>query len=233
MIGRISSVETLGTLDGPGIRYVAFLYGCSLRCKYCHNPETWHGKKFEELSPTALVDKIEHYRNYFGETGGVTFSGGEPLLQPEFLVECLKLCKEKGIHTCIDTAGVGLGDYAEILKYTDLVILDIKAVDELEYKDLTGRDISHFKTFLSQLKKSHCKVWIRQVIVPGINNTKDHILALNDYVKSIPNVEKVELLPYRTMGVTKYKTLNIPYSLDGIPDLSQEELDYLNTFLEE
>jgi pyruvate formate lyase activating enzyme len=151
----------------------------------------------------------------------------------KFLVECLKLCKEKGIHTCIDTAGVGLGDYDEILKYCDLVILDIKAVDELEYKDLTGRDIGSFQNFLSQLKKSHCKVWIRQVIVPGINNTKDHVLALKEYVKSIPNVEKVELLPYRTMGVTKYKSLNIPYQLDGTPDLSQEELDYLNTFLEE
>lgn len=234
MIGNISSIETLGTLDGPGIRFVVFFYGCSLRCKYCHNPETWHNdSKYTAMSALELVEKIDHYKNYFGENGGVTFSGGEPLLQPEFLVECLKLCKEKGIHTCIDTAGVGLGDYHEILKYTDLVILDVKAIDETEYRELTGRDISHYNNFLSQLKDSNCKVWIRQVIVPGINNTKENVINLKNYALSIPNVEKIELLPYKTMGIAKYKSMGIPYSLENTPELSQEELDYLNTFLEE
>lgn len=231
MTGKINSIETLGTLDGPGIRFVVFLQGCSLRCKYCHNPETWHETgKFEEMSATELVEKIEHYKNYFENHGGVTFSGGEPLLQPEFLLECLKLCKEKGIHTCIDTAGVGFGDYTEILKYLDLVILDIKAVDETEYKEITGRDMSAFREFLSQAISSNTKLWLRQVIVPGINNDKAHILAFKEYASTIPNVEKIELLPYRTMGVTKYKSLNIPYPLENVPDLSQEELDYLNTF---
>ena len=234
MTGKISSIETLGTLDGPGIRFVVFLYGCSLRCKYCHNPETWHsGAKYDELTPTELVEKIEHYKNYFGKNGGVTFSGGEPLLQPEFLLECLKLCKEKGIHTCLDTAGVGFGDYNEILKYTDLVILDVKAVDPIEYKAFTGRDISHFNQFLDSVVEHNKKLWIRQVVVPGINNTEEHMLQLKKYVKAIPNIEKVELLPYKTMGITKYQNLNIPYPLENTPELSQKELDYLKTFIEE
>ena len=232
MIGKISSIETLGTLDGPGIRFVVFMSGCTLRCKYCHNPETWHKDgKITEITPEELIEKISHYKPYFGDNGGVTFSGGEPLLQPDFLLDCLKLCKEQGIHTCIDTAGVGLGDYADILNYTDLVILDVKAIDEAEYLELTGRDIKYYNEFLSQLKNSDCDIWLRQVVVPGINNTATHMTALRDYADTIPNVKKVELLPHRTMGITKYESLGMEYPLAGVPDLTQEELDYLNTFI--
>ena len=230
--GRINSIETLGTLDGPGVRFVAFLQGCKLRCKYCHNPETWNmvGES-QIISASSLVKKIEKYINYFGDNGGVTFSGGEPLLQPEFLLECLKLCKEKNIHTCVDTAGVGFGDYAEILKYTDLVILDIKAVNADEYKELTGQSINFFKDFLKQAIKANKKFWLRQVIVPGINDDKKHIELLKKLASTIPNVEKIELLPYKTIGVHKYKTLNIPYRLEGIEELSQQKLDELNKYL--
>ncbi|MBQ7917220.1 MAG: pyruvate formate lyase-activating protein [Clostridia bacterium] len=231
--GLINSIETLGTLDGPGIRFVVFLQGCKLRCLYCHNPETWNinSKDAVEISPQELVEKVEKYKNYYGEDGGVTFSGGEPLLQPEFLLECLKLCKEKNIHTCLDTAGFGFGDYEEILKYTDLVILDVKAVEENEYTKITGQKINKFNEFLQVAQNMNKNMWLRQVIVPNINDDKEHILKLKQFASTIKNVEKVELLPYKTIGVHKYKTLNLKYRLEGVEELSQEKLAELNKYL--
>lgn len=234
ILGRISSIESMGLLDGPGIRFVAFLQGCKLRCKYCHNPETWNVNGRSQItSPEELIKKISRFKNYFGTDGGVTFSGGEPLLQPEFLLECLKLCKKENIHTCIDTAGVGFGEYDEILDYTDLVILDIKAVDEREYRELTGQDIKYFNQFLSVTQRKNKKLWLRQVIVPNMNDDREHIVALCEFAKKLKNVEKVELLPYKTIGVHKYRDLNIPYRLDGVPELSEEKLDELNKILKE
>lgn len=234
ILGRISSIESMGLLDGPGIRFVAFLQGCKLRCKYCHNPETWDVNGRSKItSPEELIKKISRFKNYFGTDGGVTFSGGEPLLQPEFLLECLKLCKKENIHTCIDTAGVGFGEYDEILDYTDLVILDIKAVDEGEYRELTGQDIKYFNQFLSVTQRKNKKLWLRQVIVPNMNDDREHIVALCEFAKKLKNVEKVELLPYKTIGVHKYRDLNIPYRLDGVPELSEEKLDELNKILKE
>ena len=231
--GIINSIETLGTLDGPGIRFVAFLQGCRLRCLYCHNPETWNlnSKDAIEISPQELVEKVEKYKNYYGDDGGVTFSGGEPLLQPEFLLECLKLCKEKNIHTCLDTAGFGFGDYEEILKYTDLVILDVKAVESEEYTHITGQKMNKFFEFLEASQSMNKKMWLRQVIVPNINDDKAHIEKLKQFASTIKNVEKVELLPYKTIGIHKYKTLNLKYRLDGVEELSQEKLDELNSYL--
>ncbi|MFQ6752521.1 MAG: pyruvate formate-lyase-activating protein [Clostridia bacterium] len=230
--GRINSIETLGTLDGPGIRFVVFFQGCKLRCKYCHNPETWSMEgESQIISSDELIERIEKYRNYFGEDGGVTFSGGEPLLQPEFLIEMLKICREKKIHTCLDTAGVGFGEYDEILDLVDLVILDVKAIDPNEYKDLTGQDIKFFNTFVEKIKEYNKPVWLRQVIVPTINDDIEHIERLKEFAKTIDNVEKVELLPYKTIGVHKYKTLNLPYRLDGVEELSQEKLEELNKYL--
>lgn len=231
--GLINSIETLGTLDGPGIRFVVFFQGCKLRCLYCHNPETWNinSKDAVEISPYELIEKVEKYKNYFGEDGGVTFSGGEPLLQPEFLVECLRLCKEKNIHTCLDTAGFGFGNYEEILKYTDLVILDIKAVESNEYSKITGQKMSKFFEFLEVAQTMNKKLWLRQVIVPNINDDKIHIEKLKQFASTIKNVERIELLPYKTIGVQKYKTLNIPYRLENVPELSQEKLNELNSYL--
>lgn len=233
MNGLINSIETLGTLDGPGIRFVVFFQGCKLRCLYCHNPETWNINSGDaiEISPQELVEKVEKYKNYYGEDGGVTFSGGEPLLQPEFLLECLRLCKEKNIHTCLDTAGFGFGEYDEILKLTDLVILDVKAIDENEYTKITGLKMKKFYEFLEAVQKHNKKLWLRQVIVPNINDDRDHILKLKQFASTIKNVEKIELLPYKTIGVHKYKTLNLPYRLEGVEELGQEKLDELNSYL--
>ena len=231
--GLINSIETLGTLDGPGIRFVVFLQGCKLRCLYCHNPETWNINSGEaiEITPQELVEKVEKYKNYYGEDGGVTFSGGEPLLQPEFLLECLKLCKEKNIHTCLDTAGFGFGNYEEILKYTDLVILDIKAVENEEYTKITGQKMHKFFEFLRVAQNMNKKMWLRQVIVPNINDDKVHIEKLKEFASTLKNVEKIELLPYKTIGIHKYKTLKLPYRWEGTEELSQTKLDELNFYL--
>lgn len=234
VIGYLSSVESLGTVDGPGVRFVAFLKGCSLRCLYCHNPETWADSgSVETWTPSDLVKKILRFKNYFADSGGVTFSGGEPLLQADFLLECLKLLKAEGIHTCIDTAGVGRGNYDEILKYTDLVILDIKAVEEDEYKKITGQTLAGFNEFADAVRKNQNKVWLRQVIVPGINDDEEHVKKLKEFSKTFPNVEKIELLPYRTFGVHKYEDLKIDYPLMGVPEMDNERVESLTKILNE
>ena len=233
MKGRINSIETMGLVDGPGIRFVSFFQGCKLRCLYCHNPETWAlDGQSEEIEAQELVKKIERYKNYYGADGGATFSGGEPLLQPEFLLECLKLCKEKGINTAIDTAGVGFGDYDEILKNCDLVILDDKAVDGEEYKKLVGQDIKFFNQFLEAVQKNGNRLWLRQVIVPGINDDEAHVLKLKKFAKKLKNVEKIELLPYKTIGIHKYQDLKIRYRLEGVPDMDEEKCQKLQQLLD-
>lgn len=231
MIGYINSIETMGLVDGPGVRFVVFLSGCKLRCLYCHNPETWKVQESDlKMTPEELVSKIKRYLPYYNN-GGVTFSGGEPLLQKDFLIECLKLLKKENIHTAIDTAGVGNGDYKEILEYVDLVILDIKSVDEKEYKYITGKDMTEFYKFLEVCQTLNKKMWIRQVIVPGINDTLDNILKLNEFLSKIKNVEKVELLPYHTLGNDKYKKLGIIYPLKEVKDLSNEKIEELSKYL--
>lgn len=232
--GKISSIESLGTVDGPGVRHEVFMQGCTLRCLYCHNPETWgENGQSEILSPQDLIKRVVNFKPYFGENGGVTFSGGEPLLQPEFLIETLKLCKENNIHTCLDTAGVGRGSYEKILEYVDLVILDVKACDEEEYKKITGRDMDEFNKFLSACQKLKTKLWIRQVIVPNINDDKPHIEQLATFLKKIKNVEKVELLPYKKIGEHKYATLRIPYRLFGVEEMDERKCKELERFLSE
>lgn len=228
--GFISSVENMGLVDGPGLRYVVFMQGCSLRCLYCHNPETWKLNMGDKITPQELIDDILKYKNYY-LNGGVTFSGGEPLMQPEFLIECLKLCKENNLHTAIDTAGVGINNIDEILKYTDLVILDIKAIDDTMYKKITGRNKNKFDEFVSYLNKTNTKVWIRSVIVPGLNDNKDYILKLDNYLKNFANIEKVELLPYHLYGIDKYKKLNIKYPLEGVKPMDISSLKNLEDYL--
>lgn len=215
--GYIHSIETMGLVDGPGIRIVVFMQGCMLRCLFCHNPDTWEKKSNNYMSSKQIVDEIRKYRPYIESGGGVTFSGGEPLMQSEFLLDMLKLCKKSGIHTCLDTSGTAYNKkyLKEILKYTDLVILDIKAITEKEYKKMTGKSMDMFNYFLNELNKSNNKVWIRQVIIPGINDNYEYINKLKEYLKQFKNIEKVELLPYHKMGIEKYRKLNIKYRLNA------------------
>lgn len=234
ILGRISSEESMGLVDGPGIRYVVFLQGCMLRCKYCHNPETWDiNGKCQMVGAEELIDKISRYKSYFGEDGGVTFSGGEPLLQPEFLLQCLKLCCKKNIHTALDTAGKSIASESqleEILSLVDLVILDIKAVKEEDYKELTGQTMDSFKNFIKLLNKHDKKLWLRQVIVPNLNDSHENIKNLKDFISKNfkkENILKIELLPYKSIGVHKYRTLGIKYRLEGLEDMDEEKCKQL------
>lgn len=229
--GKINSIETMGLVDGPGIRFVVFLQGCPLRCSYCHNPETWNLNSYNiELTPYELVEKIIRYKNYFGEDGGVTFSGGEPLFQKDFLLECLKLCKKQKINTAIDTAG-SVEDYDEILDYVDLVIFDIKSYKDDQYKNITNKSIKNSLKFLFSCQQKQKKMWLRTVIVPGINDSEEFIYGLKNFIKDLKNIEKVELLPYQTLGVEKYKKLKIPYKLDKTPIMDNKKCNKLQQLL--
>lgn len=230
-IGYIHSIETMGLVDGPGVRFVVFMQGCKLRCLFCHNPDTWKLNAGLESTPEELISKIERYMPYFEDGGGVTFSGGEPLVQSDFLLETLKLCKSKNIHTCIDTAGVGGNNIKEILKYTDLVLFDIKAFTESEYESLVGLKIKESLNFLDICQQMNKKMWLRQVIIPGINDNEDYINRLSNFIKPLHNIEKIELLPYELFGVHKYKELNIPYRLEETPAMNKEKCDKLYKLL--
>lgn len=233
IFANVSSIETMGLVDGPGIRVVIFLQGCNLRCAYCHNPETWDCNKMKnKMSVEEVVNKVLRYKAYISKNGGVTFSGGEPLLQSEFIYECSKRLKEEGIHICVDTAGFASG-YEKIIDLVDLFIVDVKSIYEEEYKYLTGQNIEEFYKFMDLLQKNNKKMWIRQVIVPTINDDEKHIVDLANYVNTLENVEKVELLPYSTIGIEKYNKLNIKYRLDGIENLSQSKLKELQNLLNE
>lgn len=224
--GCIHSIESMGLVDGPGVRSVVFLQGCRLRCQYCHNPDTWSltGKGAQQISAEALVKKLSRFKPYYGDNGGVTFSGGEPLLQKEFLLEALQMCKKTGIHTCLDTAGCGDGSYEEILRYTDLVILDIKHYTEDGYRKVTGREAEESLRFLDTVQKMNVSLWIRHVVVPGLTDGDEHLKGLRDYIKSLKNVERVELLPYHVLGVHKYKALGMNYPLEGVEPMNPEVL---------
>lgn len=229
--GNISSIETSGFVDGPGVRVVVFMQGCPLRCLYCHNPETWDKNvKKDLMTSEEVLEKVLKYKEYFGQNGGVTFSGGEPLSQQSFVTECLKLCKENGIHTALDTSG-GEKLTTKILDYVDLVILDVKAVSEKDYTFITGQKRKNFDNFLSACQQKKVPLWIRQVIVPGLNDTEKSVLELKEFLKNIKYVEKVELLPYHDMAVKKYKQLGMKYRLEGVKAMDKEKCKNLQKLL--
>lgn len=228
----IDSIESFSTKDGPGIRTVIFFNGCKLRCLFCHNPETWTMKE-KNITIEEIYNKIINYKDYYGTNGGVTFSGGEPLLHSDFIIELAKLLKKDNINIALDTAGVGNGNYEEILKYVDLVILDIKDYRYDGYFKMTGHSMDDFNIFLQSLNNSNKKVWIRQVIVPGINDSVEYIMGLKKYIKNIKNIDNIELLPYHTMAVEKYEKLNIPYKLEGVPAMDKSKCMELENLLKE
>lgn len=230
ILGNISSIET-GFVDGPGVRVVVYLQGCPLRCLYCHNPETWNNNQIKnQMSPSEIIEKIKRYNSYITPNGGVTFSGGEPLMQSEFLLQVLKLCKQKGYHTALDTSGVG-ENYEELLNYVDLVILDVKATNQNEYTNITGLKMDMFNNFLITVQKKNIPLWIRQVIVPNINDTKQNIINLKNFVSKLNNVQKVELLPYHDLAKSKYQKLGINYRLKETPPMDKQKLKELQKLL--
>lgn len=228
----IDSIETFGLVDGPGVRVVVFFNGCKLRCKYCHNPEMWT-KKENNYSPQELVDKIKRYKPYFKNNGGVTFSGGEPLLHSKFIIETAKLLKQENIHIALDTAGVGLGDYEELLKYIDLVILDIKHTQPRGYKELTNLELDEVERFIQETNKQNKPVWIRQVIVPGIMDNYEYIDSLIEYLKHINNIERVDFLPFHRLGREKYITLGLEYPYEDKNEMDKEECNKLYKYFNE
>lgn len=225
--GSVSSIETMGLADGPGIRTVVFLNGCKLRCKYCHNPEMQEMGNLN-ITPSELCEKIIRNKPYFRRNnGGVTFSGGDPLLQKEFLVECFKILKRENIHIALDTSGVGNGDYEEILSYVDLVLLDIKHVTNEGYLYITGHDIKDSLKFVEVLNKLNKKVWIRQVVVPGIMDNDEYIGRLVSTLLDIKNIEKIDFLPYHKLGESKYEKLGKENHFKNISAMDKVECDNL------
>lgn len=220
MLGYIHSFESMGLVDGPGIRSVVFMQGCPMRCIYCHNPDTWEIGNANTVSPDDILKKLLRFKVYYGSDGGVTFSGGEPLTQPTFLAECLRLCKDNGINTCLDTSGCGRGDYDEILKYTDLILYDVKHYDPDMYHSITSQSIEHTLLFLESAQEAEIPLWIRHVVVPGITDSTEHFEKLEEYIKTIKNVKRVELLPYHNLGESKYAAMGLNYRLKGLQPIN-------------
>ncbi len=219
-MGSVNSLETLGLVDGPGIRFVIFLNSCNLRCIFCHNPEMWNMQK-DNCSIQEIVNKVLRYKTYFGKNGGVTFSGGEPLLQPDFIIEVCKLLKKENISVAIDTAGIGTIKDEEVLDYVDYVLLDIKHVNRKGYLQVTRKDyFDKFNNFIELLNRKNKKVWIRQVIIPNINDNKEYLHELKEYLKKIKNIERIDFLPYHKMGDKKYESLGI-----NNPLANEKEMD--------
>ena len=232
--GLVHSTESFGSVDGPGIRFVIFLQGCPLRCRFCHNPDTWAPASDHAVRKTAdeLLRQALRYRPYWGEEGGITVSGGEPLLQTGFLTELFRKAKEKGIHTAIDTAGAPFtreepfySRFLALMEYTDLVLLDLKMMDPAGHVRLTGRGNDNILAMARLLDTLRIPVWIRHVLVPGLTDDETDLREMDVFIRSLSNVERVEVLPYHTLGVFKWKDLGIPYTLGDVPPPSKEETE--------
>lgn len=230
--GYIHSLQSLGTVDGPGIRFVVFLKGCNLRCGCCHNPDTWEMTDSQEFTPEEIVAKVIRYKEYFGKLGGITISGGEPLLQAEFCKEVFKLCKNQGINTCLDTSGSILDDNIKsLLTYTDRVLLDIKYTTDEDYKKYVGCSLSLPTEFLGYLKEKQIPTTLRQVIIPTLNDNEDNVLRLKAIKLAHPNVDKVELLPFKKICQVKYDKLGIEFPFAKFNEPSLDTMNRLNSLL--
>lgn len=228
--GRIHSVESFGTVDGPGIRFVVFVQGCPLRCKYCHNPDTWKTTGGTMVTAEELLAQYNHKKSFY-KNGGITVTGGEPLLQIEFVTDLFRKAKAEGIHTCIDSSGITfredhpetLEKFDTLMSVTDLVLLDIKHIDSDAHKELTGMKNDNILAFARYLAKKNIPVWVRHVIVPGITDDEEEWKALGRFLATLPNLKALDVLPYHTMGVKKYEALGIDYPLKGVPALTKTE----------
>ncbi len=227
MIGYIHSTESFGTVDGPGIRYVIFMQGCPMRCLYCHNPDTWAVGRGTPMTAGELISEVEKVREFL-RNGGITVSGGEPMLQQEFVTELFTQAKEHGFHTALDTSGILFDPEAPekvdpLLDVTDLVLLDIKHIDPAEHKKLTGHDNHRILAFARYLRDRKIPVWIRHVVVPGITDDPEELRQLGHFLAELTNMKALDVLPYHTMGKVKYERLGMEYPLGDTPPLSKEE----------
>ena len=238
MTGYIHSTESFGTVDGPGIRFVVFMQGCPLRCLYCHNPDTWNLNAGKEISADEILS--EYLKNLpFYKNGGITVTGGEPLLQIDFITELFVKAKKHNIHTCIDTSGITFSkenqDYLKkldfLLGYTDLVMLDIKHIDPTVHQKLTGADNKNILAFAKYLEEKAIPMWVRHIVIEGYTDNADYLFSLGQFIGKLKNLKALDVLPYHTLGVHKYKELGIPYPLDGIPPLTIEKAKEAKTFI--
>lgn len=237
MLGAIHSIETFGLVDGPGVRYVIFMQGCAMRCKFCHNADTWKIQAPDQEA-SAVLKRALRYRSYWKDNGGITVSGGEPLLQIDFLIELFTLAKKEGIHTTLDTCGQPFSrkepffpKFQELMKVTDLVLLDIKHIDQDKHKELTQHPNENILDLATYLSSIHKPVWIRHVLVPTINTDEKYLKKLDAFISTLENVERIEVLPYHTLGAYKWKELGLEYPLEGINPPSQEQIDLAHTLL--
>ncbi|MBQ2991084.1 MAG: pyruvate formate lyase-activating protein [Clostridia bacterium] len=230
MDGWIHSTESFGTVDGPGLRYVVFLQGCPMRCAYCHNPDTWEAGKGTRMSADEIIRQFERNRSFYSH-GGITVSGGEPLLQLDFLIELFRLARSRHIHTCLDTSGITYRREAcaqrdkldQLMTYTDLVMLDIKHIDDQAHRKLTGHSNEPVLAFAGYLENKRIPVWIRHVVVPGVTDDESALRRLGRFIGRLSNVKALDILPYHTMGTKKYRELGIPYPLEGVEALPKEK----------
>ena len=230
MNGFVHSTESFGTVDGPGIRFVVFLQGCPMRCKYCHNPDTWKMNAGSVRSARSLIAEYERNAPFYTK-GGITVTGGEALMQIDFLLELFTLAKQKGIHTCLDTSGIayrpGKSSYNNkldaLMAVTDLVMLDIKHIDPEGHKDLTGHGNENILSFARYLEEKKIPVWIRHVVVPGITDDPKLLLRLGQFLGTLTNIQALDVLPYHIMGVSKYQELGIPYPLEGVEPATRQQ----------
>ena len=234
----IHSLESFGSVDGPGVRYVIFLSGCAMRCQFCHNPDTWNMQAGTPYTADELLEKALRYRSYWGSKGGITVSGGEPLLQIDFLLELFTKAKEKGVHTTLDTCGNPFtreepffSKFEKLMEVTDLVMLDIKHMDEEQHVLLTGQKNDNILDMAKYLSDTGKSMWIRHVLVPERSDRDDYLWKLHDFIEKLDHVERVEVLPYHTLGVYKWKELGIPYGLEGIEPPTQERIQNANEIL--
>ena len=240
MKGYVHSIETFGLVDGPGVRYVLFVQGCKMRCRYCHNPETWKICTDEDekmdvglgwQTAKEAFDRAYRYQNYWKNNGGITVSGGEPLLQIDFVTELFRYAKEKGVHTTLDNSGSIYGEepatvekFEKLMEVTDLVMLDIKEMDEEKHRELTGRSNKNILAMADKMNEMGKEMWIRHVLVPGLTDGKEDLKALRKKLDEWTNVSRVEILPYHTLGLFKWENLGIPYSLEGVPVPTEEQV---------
>ena len=232
MIGHIHSTESFGAADGPGVRFIVFMQGCHMRCRYCHNPDPWKMDGGDEVTADEILKRALRFKPYWGKDGGITISGGEPLLQIDFVIELFKKAKELGINTCIDTAGNPFtkeepffSKFEELMKYTDLLLLDLKEINPARHKDLTGFDNSNIIEMAKYLSEINKPVWIRHVLVPEHSDFDEDLDALGDFIDTLSNVDRVEILPYHTLGKFKWENLGIPYTLESISPPSAERIE--------